>query len=132
MSRETAQDPILAFLRDQPIEVGDNLVLTCHKTSPLTFGQHVGEKPIHPILFQFPHPIVEPAIQSAVQEVLGGHQVFVPSEASRKVDHHQFPVIGDQQVAQIGIRVVDQLVEDPDLEHLIVPFGSVGGAIFFR
>ena len=73
MSQQTAKDPILPFLCNLLMEVRDNLAPACYQTFQLVFCQQVGQKSIHPTFSQLPHPVVEPAIQFAGQQVLGVH-----------------------------------------------------------
>ncbi|MCZ6514273.1 MAG: hypothetical protein O6850_00235 [Acidobacteria bacterium] len=48
-------------------------------------------------------------------------QFSMKPEGTRVVDHPELPFLGDQQVSQIAVRVVDQLIEDPHAIDLPVP-----------
>ena len=64
--------------------------------------------------------------RAAVREVLRSPDLLENLEGPRVVDHPDPPIPVDQKVAEVAVEVVDQLVEDADHEHLVIPGGGVG------
>src|SRR5207248_11417465 len=66
-------------------------------------------------------PTRRPSDLVAVLHVLGISQIFGNPKGTRKITPPYLPILANQHVGQVGIVVVDQLVEHTHPVHLMVP-----------
>ncbi len=118
-ANDSVQHFVLTFFSDQLLEQRHNLIPAHHHRLHFILGEiAVGffcqRIRVQGLQFLQQLPV-------AAHQVLGIFRFLVEAKRAAEINPPNLPILTDQHVGEIGIGIGDQLIEDPNLVHLIVP-----------